>query len=102
MRSLEFFPPKDEAGVEALRQTATALKRIAPDFVSVTYGAGGTTRDRTAQVSRLLREEIGFTVVSISLSLIAVFIPLLFMTGVVGRLFGPLEKSVAIQSRHLG
>ncbi len=62
VRSLEFFPPKDEAGVEALRQTATVLKRIAPDFVSVTYGAGGTTRDRTAQVSRLLREEIGFTV----------------------------------------
>jgi len=62
VRSLEFFPPKDEAGVEALRQTATVLKRIAPDFVSVTYGAGGTTRDRTAQVSRLLRQEIGFTV----------------------------------------
>jgi methylenetetrahydrofolate reductase (NADPH) len=62
LRSLEFFPPKDEAGVEALRQTATALKRIAPDFVSVTYGAGGSTRERTAQVSRLLRTEIGFTV----------------------------------------
>jgi methylenetetrahydrofolate reductase (NADPH) len=62
VRSLEFFPPKDEAGVEALRQTATALKRIAPDFVSVTYGAGGSTRERTAQVSRLLREETGFTV----------------------------------------
>ncbi len=62
VRSLEFFPPKDDAGVEALRQTATALKRIAPDFVSVTYGAGGSTRERTAQVSRLLREEIGFTV----------------------------------------
>lgn len=62
LRSLEFFPPKDEAGVEALRQTATALKRIAPDFVSVTYGAGGSTRERTAQVSRLLRGEIGFTV----------------------------------------
>lgn len=62
VRSLEFFPPKDEAGVEALRQTAAALKRIAPDFVSVTYGAGGSTRERTAQVSRLLRSEIGFTV----------------------------------------
>jgi methylenetetrahydrofolate reductase (NADPH) len=62
VRSLEFFPPKDEAGVEALRQTALALKRIAPDFVSVTYGAGGSTRERTAQVSRLLRQEIGFTV----------------------------------------
>ncbi len=62
VRSLEFFPPKDEAGVEALRQTALALKRIAPDFVSVTYGAGGSTRERTAQVSRLLRTELGCTV----------------------------------------
>ena len=62
LRSLEFFPPKDDAGVEALRQTAATLKRIAPDFVSVTYGAGGSTRDRTAQVSRLLRQEFGFTV----------------------------------------
>ena len=62
VRSLEFFPPKDVAGVEALRQTAIALKRIAPDFVSVTYGAGGSTRERTAQVSRLLRTDIGFTV----------------------------------------
>src|SRR4051812_31881266 len=62
LRSLEFFPPKDDAGVEALRQTAAVLKRINPDFVSVTYGAGGSTRERTAQVSRLLRGEIGFTV----------------------------------------
>ncbi|HUR59272.1 MAG TPA: methylenetetrahydrofolate reductase [NAD(P)H] [Opitutaceae bacterium] len=62
VRSLEFFPPKDEAGVEALRATAGALKRMNPDFVSVTYGAGGTTRDRTAQVSALLKEEFGFTV----------------------------------------
>ncbi len=62
LRSLEFFPPKDDAGVEALRATATALKRMNPDFVSVTYGAGGTTRDRTAQVSALLRNDFGFTV----------------------------------------
>src|SRR4051812_41272887 len=62
VRSLEFFPPKDDAGVEALRATATALKRMNPDFVSVTYGAGGTTRDRTAQVSALLKNEFGLTV----------------------------------------
>lgn len=62
LRSLEFFPPKDDAGVEALRATATALKRIAPDFVSVTYGAGGSTRERTAQISALLKDEFGFTV----------------------------------------
>ena len=62
LRSLEFFPPKDDAGVEALRQTAAALQRIEPDFVSVTYGAGGSTQGRTAQVSSLLRHEFGFTV----------------------------------------
>jgi methylenetetrahydrofolate reductase (NADPH) len=62
LRSLEFFPPKDETGVEALRQTATALQRIAPDFVSVTYGAGGSTRERTAQVCDFLRRDFGFTV----------------------------------------
>jgi methylenetetrahydrofolate reductase (NADPH) len=62
LRSLEFFPPKDDAGVESLRATATALRRMNPDFVSVTYGAGGTTRDRTAQVSALLKTELGYTV----------------------------------------
>jgi len=62
LRSLEFFPPKDAAGVEALRLTASALRRIEPDFVSITYGAGGSTRERTAHVSSLLRLEFGFTV----------------------------------------
>jgi methylenetetrahydrofolate reductase (NADPH) len=62
VRSLEFFPPKDGAGVEALRATASALKRMNPDFVSVTYGAGGTTRERTVQVSAMLKDEFGFTV----------------------------------------
>jgi methylenetetrahydrofolate reductase (NADPH) len=62
LRSLEFFPPKDDSGVEALRATATALRRMDPDFVSVTYGAGGSTRERTAQVSEVLRTEFGFTV----------------------------------------
>jgi methylenetetrahydrofolate reductase (NADPH) len=62
LRSVEFFPPKDDAGVAALREAAIRLRAFAPDFVSVTYGAGGSTRERTAQVSRLLREELGFTV----------------------------------------
>ncbi len=62
MRSLEFFPPKDDAGVEALRATATALKRINPDFVSVTYGAGGSTRERTAQICDFLKRDYGLTV----------------------------------------
>lgn len=62
LRSLEFFPPKDDAGVEALRQTAGALKAINPAFVSVTYGAGGSTRERTAQVTAMLRDEFGYAV----------------------------------------
>jgi methylenetetrahydrofolate reductase (NADPH) len=62
LRSIEFFPPRDDAGVDALRRTAEALRSVSPDFVSVTYGAGGSTRERTAQVSGILRSEFGFTV----------------------------------------
>lgn len=45
--SFEFFPPKDEAGDATLAATLGELKKFNPDFVSVTYGAGGSTRDRT-------------------------------------------------------
>ena len=62
LRSLEFFPPRDDDGVAALRTTVEALKRISPDFVSVTYGAGGSTRERTAQVCAFLKADFGFTV----------------------------------------
>jgi methylenetetrahydrofolate reductase (NADPH) len=62
LRSIEFFPPKDDAGVEALHKTAEALKSMAPDFASVTYGAGGSTRQKTAQVSNLLKSDLGYTV----------------------------------------
>lgn len=45
--SFEFFPPKTEAGVEKLSQTVDALAEFSPSFVSMTYGAGGSTRERT-------------------------------------------------------
>ncbi len=45
--SCEFFPPHDEAGLAQLRQTRAELLRLRPAFFSVTYGAGGSTRDRT-------------------------------------------------------
>lgn len=45
--SFEFFPPASEQGSRTLLETATALARFQPRFVSVTYGAGGTSQDRT-------------------------------------------------------
>ncbi len=45
--SFEFFPPKSVAGAEHLRSTVDSLEKLNPDFVSITYGAGGTTRETT-------------------------------------------------------
>ena len=42
--SVEFFPPKDEAGGKRMLQTAAQFEEHQPDFVSITYGAGGGTR----------------------------------------------------------
>ncbi len=55
--SFEFFPPKTERMEEELWQTITELAPLQPEFVSVTYGAGGSTRERTHQtVARILKE----------------------------------------------
>ena len=55
--SFEFFPPKSEAAGEKLWQAIVRLAPLRPDFVSVTYGAGGSTRDRThACVKRIIDE----------------------------------------------
>jgi methylenetetrahydrofolate reductase (NADPH) len=48
--SFEFFPPKTEQGVRSLLATLEELAELAPGFVSVTYGAGGSTRDRTVEL----------------------------------------------------
>jgi len=57
--SVEFFPPKSAEATEQLFDTARDLARLEPDFVSVTYGAGGSTRDGTVEITRALKDELG-------------------------------------------
>ena len=62
--SFEFFPPKDDAAERNLYATIETLRPLDPGFVSITYGAGGSTRDRTVEVAKRLRREGGFDVVA--------------------------------------
>src|SRR5436305_1015183 len=57
--SFEFFPPKTEDGECKLRAALEALAPLEPHFASVTYGAGGSSRDRTIAVIRWLKQELG-------------------------------------------
>ena len=60
--SFEFFPPRDDAGEERLWKVAKRLAPLAPSFVSVTYGAGGSTRARTDRVVRRIKADTGIDV----------------------------------------
>ncbi len=55
--SFEFFPPKDEAGEEVLWRSISELEPLHPTFVSVTYGAGGATRDRTVAITGRIAQQ---------------------------------------------
>ena len=57
--SFEFFPPKDEEGVSRLFQTIAELKPYEPAYVSVTYGAGGSTRRLTIELVRRIKRDVG-------------------------------------------
>ncbi|MDJ1462623.1 methylenetetrahydrofolate reductase [NAD(P)H] [Nitratireductor sp. GZWM139] len=59
--SFEFFPPKTDAMEDRLWETVKRLEPLAPSFVSVTYGAGGSTRERTARTVRRILEETTLT-----------------------------------------
>ena len=58
--SVEFSPPRTAEGEKNLYETARQLRDLEPDFVSVTYGAGGSTRDGTVEITRVLKEEMGY------------------------------------------
>ncbi len=57
--SIEFFPPKTPEKVDELFETVEALKPLSPDYVSVTYGAGGATRDGTVEIATRIKHDHG-------------------------------------------
>jgi methylenetetrahydrofolate reductase (NADPH) len=59
--SFEFFPPKDEEGERQLWKALRELETLNPTFVSVTYGAGGSTRDRTVAITERIAHETSMT-----------------------------------------
>lgn len=62
--SIELFPPKDADGESRLWDAVDALKSLHPDFVSVTYGAGGSTRDRTIRIAEEFTTRTGISTVA--------------------------------------
>ncbi|MBC2596214.1 methylenetetrahydrofolate reductase [NAD(P)H] [Ruficoccus amylovorans] len=60
--SVEFYPPKTEEGARQMLRTAKSLSAFRPDFVSITYGAGGSTRERTLEYGELMRDLFHFEV----------------------------------------
>jgi len=62
--SFEFFPPKDDEGSRALLSTIELLAPLRPAFVSITYGAAGSSRERTVALAKQIQREIGLTVMA--------------------------------------
>jgi methylenetetrahydrofolate reductase (NADPH) len=58
--SVEFSPPRDAEKERNLFEAAGQLRELEPDFVSITYGAGGSTRDGTVEITRVLKDDLGF------------------------------------------
>src|SRR5688572_19360573 len=57
--SFELFPPKTPAGEAAMYESVRRLMAFSPDVVTCTYGAGGSTRDKTLEITHQVRERFG-------------------------------------------
>ena len=57
--SFEIFPPKKDSPIETIFTTIAELKNLNPDFISVTYGAGGSSKDRTVEITSLIKHKYG-------------------------------------------
>lgn len=55
--SFEIFPPKKDYSIDTIYRTIEELKDLEPDYISVTYGAGGTSRDRTVEIASKIKNE---------------------------------------------
>ena len=56
--SFEIFPPKTSNGLEKLKNTLNDLAALSPDFITVTYGAMGSTRDRTVEIANYIKNQL--------------------------------------------
>ncbi|HEX8065533.1 MAG TPA: methylenetetrahydrofolate reductase [NAD(P)H] [Thermoleophilaceae bacterium] len=57
--SFEFFPPRTDEGMEQLKAALSELSKDEPSYVSVTYGAGGSTREHTVEITKWIKRELG-------------------------------------------
>lgn len=62
--SFEVFPPKADSDFESVRQAAYQVAKLQPDYMSVTYGAGGSTRDNTLTIAEGIQKEYGVTTIA--------------------------------------
>src|SRR5688500_19209660 len=56
--SFEFFPPRTDDGQRMLEDTLAVLRDDSPDYVSVTYGAAGSTRERTVEITKWIKQDL--------------------------------------------
>ena len=105
--SFEFFPPKTEKGAESLWRAASELRQEEPAFVSVTYGAGGSTRDRTIGIVKRIKQELGleamahFTCVGATVDELRGTLDEMRDAGIENVLLDVMKKKVAAGARFL-